>query len=101
MNIQKDVADLEKEIFKRTGKSEENPYFLLSNLSAEVGELCDEVIGIEGERIEDRNYNDKSETAKEIVDVVMNALRLANHYDIDFEEYWEKRLKGLHKKFSE
>lgn len=100
MNIQKNVADLEKQIFKRTGKSKENPYFLLSNLSSEVGELCDEVIGIEGERIEDKDYNDKSETAKEIVDVVMNALRLANHYDIDFEKYWQKRLEGLYKKFS-
>ena len=73
---------------------------MLTNLSIEVGELCDEVIGLEGERIEDEKYDDKQETAKEIVDVVFNALRIANHYNLDFYKYWDKRMKGLEKKFS-
>jgi len=98
--LQQNVAELEKLIFKRTGKIKDDPYFLLSNLSSEVGELCDEIIGLEGERIEDRKYDNKVEAAKEIVDVVVNALRLANHYNLDFDTHWKKRLEELHKKFS-
>lgn len=99
-DIQKQVKKLEQIIAKATGKSKEDPYFLLSALSSEVGELCDEIIGLEGERIEDKAYADKTAAAKEIVDVIFNAIRVANHYDIELDEAWEKRMQELQKKFS-
>jgi NTP pyrophosphatase (non-canonical NTP hydrolase) len=99
-NSQTDVQGLETIIFDKTGKSKENPYFLVTNLSSEVGELADEVIGLEGERIEDKEYKDKSPTSKEIVDVIINAIRIANHYQIELSEAWTKRIDEIKAKFS-
>lgn len=98
-NYQEDVKAVEKLISQKTDKSTESPYFLLTNLSSEVGELCDEIIGLEGERIEDKEYDNKDEAAKEIIDVVFNALRIANHYNLDLDKYWSKRMQSLREKF--
>ena len=99
-NTQQQVKDLEQIIFDKTGKTKEEAYFLLTNLSSEVGELADEIIGLEGERIEDKTYKDKKAAAKEIVDVIMNAIRVANHYEIDLDEAWTQRLDDIKQKFS-
>ncbi len=97
--IQKETQNLEKIIFDKTGKTKEDAYFLVTNLASEVGELADEVIGLEGERIEDKEYKDKKPAAKEIVDVIMNAIRIANHYKIDLDKTWSKRLDEIKIKF--
>ncbi len=98
-NIQKQVQDVENVIYGKTGKTKEDAYFLVTNLSSEVGELADEIIGLEGERIENKEYQDKKPAAKEIVDVIMNAIRLANHYEIDLDKSWSKRLDEIKIKF--
>lgn len=101
VELQPDVKKIEKLIFQKTGKKgKENPYFLVTNLLAETGELADEIIGLEGERIEDPEYNSREKVGKEIVDIVFNAVRIASHYELDFRELWVERLKELEEKFS-
>jgi NTP pyrophosphatase (non-canonical NTP hydrolase) len=97
-SLQNKVKELDSFISSKTGKTQ-NAYAISTNIAAEVGELCDEVIGLEGDRIEDTNYKDSNGAAKEIVDVIYNLLRLANHYDIDVEEHLSKRLNKIKKKF--
>jgi NTP pyrophosphatase (non-canonical NTP hydrolase) len=98
IEIQKQAAELEAFIAEKTGKKQD-PYAMSTTLSSEVGELCDEVIGLEGDRVEDTKFSDTSGAGKEIVDVIYNALRLANHYKIDLEEHWDNRLKKIKEKF--
>ena len=96
--LQNKAKQLDNFVSSKTGKTQD-AYAITTNIAAEVGELCDEVIGLEGDRIEDTNYNDKNGTAKEIVDVIYNLMRLANHYNIDIEEHFNKRLNAIQKKF--
>ena len=96
--LQNKVKELDKFVSSKTGKTQ-GAYAITTNIAAELGELSDEVIALEGDRIEDISYNDKNGAAKEIVDVIYNLLRLANHYNIDIEEHFNKRLSAIQKKF--
>ncbi len=97
-HVQSEVAELEKFITDKTQKSL-SAYGKLSMLAAELGELADDVIALEGDRVEDKSYNSKDELAKEIVDVVYNALVIANHYDINLDAYFSARLEKIKAKF--
>jgi NTP pyrophosphatase (non-canonical NTP hydrolase) len=97
-DIQAEVDKLEKLIQESTGKKL-SAYGKLSMLTAEVGELADEVIALEGDRVEDKEYDLKDDLAKEIVDVTVNAMIIANHYGIDLDEYFTPRVDKIKKKF--
>ena len=96
--IQSQVKELEDLIKASTGKSL-SAYAKLTMLSAEVGELADELIALEGDRVEDKTFNSKEKMAKELVDVLFNTLVIANHYNINIDEYFDKRLEQIKSKF--
>lgn len=98
--IQKQSKELEEFITSksRDGKSDE-VFVLITHLLAECGEVADEIKGIEGKRAEDPAQYSKDKLAKELVDVVFNALRIANHYGIELDNFWDKRLDGIRAKF--
>lgn len=98
--IQKQSKELEEFITSksRDGKSDE-VFVLITHLLAECGEVADEIKGIEGKRAEDPAQYSKDKLAKELVDVVFNALRIANHYGIELDNFWDKRLDGIKAKF--
>lgn len=91
----REIQDLIK---KSTGK-ELSAYAKLTMLSAEIGELADDLIALEGDRVEDKSYKNTDELAKEIVDVIYNALTIANHYDIKLDDYFIPRLEKIKAKF--
>ena len=98
----KPAQDLVKEVeasIKSSTNKDIGAYGKLSMLSAEVGELADEVIALEGDRVEDKSYQTKDDLAKEVVDVIFNALTIANHYGIDMDEYFENRIAKIKSKF--
>lgn len=98
--IQKQSKELEEFITSksRDGKSDE-VFVLITHLLAECGEVADEIKGMEGKRAEDPAQYSKDKLAKELVDVVFNALRIANHYGIELDNFWDKRLDGIKAKF--
>lgn len=97
-DIQNQAQKLEDFISTKTGKKQD-AYALATTVSAELGEMCDELIALEGDRIEDEKYEETSVIAKEIIDVIYNLLRIANHYNINLNQHWEKRLKQIKQKF--
>lgn len=98
--IQKQSKELEEFITSKSrgGKSDE-VFVLITHLLAECGEVADEIKGMEGKRAEDPAQYSKDKLAKELVDVVFNALRIANHYGIELDNFWDKRLDGIRAKF--
>lgn len=97
--LQQDSKELEEFIVHKTQKSKDDIFVLLTHLIAEIGEVADEIKGMEGKRAENPSCYSKDELAKELIDVVFNTLRIANHYNIDLDEYWEKRIQGIKEKF--
>ena len=84
----------------RSGKPDDI-FVLLTHLLAECGEAADEIKGMEGKRAEDPAQYSKEDLAKELVDIVFNTLRIANHYGIDLDNYWDKRLERIKAKFKQ
>ena len=88
--FQKEMADKFKEFDKKSG-----PFFLMTVLTAELGELADAVKEEKKERIKE-----------ELADVVFGAVSLANIYGIDLskvlkEKYLSKDVKDISKKWVE
>ncbi len=99
-DLQNKVKEIEKLIKSKTNK-ELSAYAKSTMIAGEVGELCDEIIALEGDRVEDKSYDNKEELAKEIVDVIFNALTIANHYNVELEDHLIKRLDGIVNKFND
>jgi NTP pyrophosphatase (non-canonical NTP hydrolase) len=97
-DLQQRVKDIEKMIKEKTAKNL-SAYAKSTMLASEVGELCDEVVALEGDRIEDKDYDNTDALAKEIVDVIFNALTIANHYNVELESHLLKRLDKIVSKF--
>lgn len=97
--IQKEVNKLEDFINQNARSGKDGVFVLLTHLLAECGEAADEVKGLEGERAESPDDYSKDELAKELVDVIFNTLRIARYYNIDLDNYFLKRIKGIYKKF--
>ncbi len=60
-------------------------------LSEEVGELANEIMQIE-------IYKQESSTTKlsgEIADVLLSLIEICNHYDIDLEESFKKKIEDI------
>lgn len=88
--FQKEMAHRFKDFDKKSG-----PFFLMTVLTAELGELADAVKKEEKERIRE-----------ELADVVFGAVSLANIYGIDLttvlkEKYLSKDVKEISKKWAE
>ncbi len=96
--LQKDSQDLQSYIFSKIGKQKDSIYVLLTYLLAECGEVADRARALEGNRVKSSHIQ-KDDLAKEIVDCVYNLMLIANHYDIDLDEYWKDRLEKIKKKF--
>jgi len=92
------VSEIEALIVESTQKSL-SAYGKVTMLSAEVGELADDVIALEGDRVEDKLYNKKDELAKELVDVLFNTMSIANHYKINLDDYFVERIGKIRAKF--
>ena len=98
--LQKDSDELEQLIISKSRNSKKDSIFvLITHLLAECGEVADEIKGMEGKRAEDPSRYSKDELAKELVDVIFNALRIANHYDVELDDYWTKRIGKIKAKF--
>ncbi len=97
--IQKKVSDLEDFINSRARSSEDDVFVLMTHLIAECGEAADEIKGLEGKRAEDPSKYSREELAKELVDIIFNTLRIARKYNINIDDHFDKRLKGIMNKF--
>jgi len=99
-NIQEKVNKLENYIISKSRDGKKDDIFvLLTHLIAECGEAADEIKGLEGKRAENPDEYSKDELAKELVDIIFNTLRIARKYDIQLDDYFEKRLRGIRDKF--
>ena len=98
--LQKQTRELEAFITSKS-KSEkpDNIFVLITHLLSECGEAANEIKGMEGKRAGDPLSYSKAELAKELIDVIFNVLRIANHYSIDLDNQWDKRLDGIKAKF--
>lgn len=88
--FQREMTDRFKDFDRESG-----PFFLMTVLTAELGELADAVKKEEKERIQE-----------ELADVVFGAVSIANIYDIDLskalkEKYLTKDVKEISKKWAE
>lgn len=82
----------------RTGEKDE-VFVLVTHLLAECGEVADDIKGMEGKRAEDPSNYTKEDLAKELVDVIFNTLRIARNYNINLDDYFDKRIEGIYAKF--
>jgi NTP pyrophosphatase (non-canonical NTP hydrolase) len=98
-DIQEKVNKLEDFINEKSRSESDDVFVLVTHLLAECGEAADEIKGLEGKRAEDPSEYSKEELAKELVDIIFNTLRIARKYDIQLDEYFDKRLEGIMKKF--
>lgn len=94
-NIQKEVDELEDFINEHSRSGKDDIFVLLAFLIAETGEVADEIKGMEGKRAEDPDSYTKGNIAKEIVDVILNLLRITRFYNIDLDEHFIKRIEGI------
>jgi NTP pyrophosphatase (non-canonical NTP hydrolase) len=88
--FQKEMADKFKDFDKKSG-----PFFLMTVLTAELGELADAIKKEEKERIRE-----------ELADVVFGTVSLANIYGIDLstalkEKYLRRGVKEISRKWAE
>jgi NTP pyrophosphatase (non-canonical NTP hydrolase) len=98
--LQKQSEELQNFIISKSRSDKADEIFVLvTHLLAECGEAADEIKGMEGKRVEDPAQYSKDELAKELVDIIFNTLRIANHYGITLDNYWDKRLDGIKAKF--
>ena len=97
-NLQEKVNKLEDYIVSKA-RSKDDIFVLLTHLLAECGEAADEIKGLEGKRAESPNDYSKEELAKELVDIIFNTLRIARYYDINLDDFFDKRLKAIRQKF--
>jgi NTP pyrophosphatase (non-canonical NTP hydrolase) len=97
--LQEDSAQLEDFILRKARGSKDDIFVLITHLLAECGEAADDIKGMEGKRAEPPSNYSKEELAKELIDIVFNTLRIANHYDIDLDNYWDDRIEGIKQKF--
>jgi NTP pyrophosphatase (non-canonical NTP hydrolase) len=97
--LQQDSAELEKLLVSKSRTGKDDVFVLITHLLAECGEVADDIKGMEGKRAEDPSNYTKEELAKELVDVVFNTLRIANHYGITLDDFWDNRLVGIRNKF--
>lgn len=97
--LQKDSAMLEEYILSKSQGDKDDVFVLVTHLLAECGEAADDIKGMEGKRAEPPSNYSKEDLAKELVDIVFNTLRIANHYGIDLDDYWDNRIEGIKKKF--
>ena len=96
--LQRDSKELQKTIFKKIEKKKDSVYVLLTYLLAECGEIADKARALEGNRVKSSHVQN-SDLAKELVDGIYNLLLIANHYNIDLDEYWEDRIEKIKAKF--
>lgn len=97
--LQQDSAQLEDFIISKSGSMRDDIFVLVTHLLAECGEAADDIKGMEGKRAESPTNYSKEDLAKELVDIIFNTLRIANHYGIDLDDYWTNRIKGIQQKF--
>jgi NTP pyrophosphatase (non-canonical NTP hydrolase) len=88
--FQKEMAERFATFDRKSG-----PFFLMTVLSAEVGELAEAV-----------KNEDPSGVSEELADIVFSAVSLANIYDIDLtkaleEKYLNKTSKEISKSWTE
>ncbi len=89
-NFQKEIAKRYKSFDKKSG-----PFFLMTVLAAEIGELAD---ALKAERVES--------VKEELADSVFALVSIANIYDIDMssaieEKYLKRDMGEIHKNWTE
>jgi NTP pyrophosphatase (non-canonical NTP hydrolase) len=97
--LQKDSTQLEDYILNKSRGGKDDIFVLVTHLLAECGEAADDIKGMEGKRAEPPSNYSKEDLAKELVDIIFNTLRIANHYGINLDDYWAKRIEGIKQKF--
>jgi NTP pyrophosphatase (non-canonical NTP hydrolase) len=97
--LQEDSAKLEEYIMHKTGHAKDDIFVLVTHLLAECGEAADDIKGMEGKRAEPSSNYSKEDLANELIDIIFNTLRIANHYDIDLDNHWDNRIEGIKNKF--
>lgn len=97
-SLQVDADKLAAAIADKLGKKPDDAYVLLAHLLAEAGEVADQVRALEGNRVRSGGVR-AEDLGKEIVDCIYNLMLIANHYHIELDALWGKRLEEIKKKF--
>jgi NTP pyrophosphatase (non-canonical NTP hydrolase) len=98
-DIQEEVNKTEDHINAHSQTDKDDIFVLLTHLLAECGEVADEVKGLEGKRAESPKDYSKKELGKELSDVIFNCLRIARLYNINLDQDFHRRMKGIRDKF--
>lgn len=91
------IKEAQEKIKKLLGEMEHPRLAAFIGLTEEVGELADEVMKKE-------IYEDKSDLEnfkKELADILVSLLELANVYDVDLETELEKKIKDIEPRAAE
>jgi len=101
--VLKETREITNEFEKRE-KKEWTPEIMTTELAKQLGEVSKQIMMLEGnylpERDDDSRYAfSKEKLADELSDVFANIIRMADYYEIDFEEAHLKELNKGKKRF--
>jgi len=93
-----DLNTLQKKIMERhagMGMHWNNPAEIVLSITEELGEVAKEVALFEkiGNKVNWKRSPDKDLLSEEMTDLLITAISLATHYDINISELMENRLK--------
>ena len=108
LTIKQAQADVERfpEEWGKKWKRVDNPFFLFTHLSEEIGELARDILNAELNLSTDRRPEMPSQRKEALArieddlgDILLQLLKIANAYDIDLAEAFEKSLISNKKRF--
>ncbi len=92
MELQEDLSELEKcyrivDARNRRWVNGNNPFQIVTRLCEEAGEIAAAVNHFEGSGVKHQKHGepDRKALAKEVMDVITNALAIARYYEIEQE----------------
>ena len=93
------------EEFEKSEKKKWNPETMTTELAKQLGEVAKQIMMLEGNYIPERDDDPRYEYSKEMLadelsDIFSNILRIADHYEMDFQESHLKELNKGKKRFN-
>ena len=94
-DLQKEIEKVEKKIIEKGGDFEHPELLRILKVNEELGELSDILLRLTVETRKGKLNiaNVKEELSLEIIDTIIPLFGIANHFGIDLEEAFKKKLK--------